>query len=97
MISPSITIALLGLVTALVALGFGERSRTHAPKHRQRHCLVVGYGRSPLLPAWQVTPGLTIHLGALILLGIVAYLITTTSAREAARALIVGLITGTLA
>ncbi|KLU39182.1 MAG: hypothetical protein AA931_11440 [Peptococcaceae bacterium 1109] len=95
MISPSITIALLGLVTALVALGFGERvlERMRLSTASAIVLLLAMVG-AHFLPAWQVTPGLTIHLGALILLGIVAYLITTTSAREAARALIVGLITG---
>jgi len=94
MISPTTTIALLGLVTALAALGFGERvlERMRLSTTGAVIILLAMVG-AHFLPEWSLTERVTIHLGSVILLGIVIYLVTTASEAEALRALAVGLIT----
>ncbi len=97
MIAPSVTIALLGLLTALVALGFGERVLERMRlSSTAAIALMLAMVGVHFLPDWQITSRISVHFGSLILLGIVIYLMSTASQKEAVRAFGVGLITGAL-
>ncbi len=97
MISPSTTIALLSIITALVALGFGERVLERMRLNTTSAVVVLlAMVGAHFLPEWKIAGNFAVHLGAVILLGIVVYLMTTASQQEAARALGVGLITGAI-
>ena len=97
MIAPSVTIALLGLLTALVALGFGERVLERMRlSSTATIALMLAMVGAHFLPDWQITSRISVHFGSLILLGIVIYLMSTASQKEAVRAFGVGLITGAL-
>lgn len=94
MITPSVSILILALVTAVVALGFAERVLERMRLSSTAAIIVLlAMAAAHFLPDIEFQ-GLTINLGALVLLGIVIYLIVTTTAQEALRAVIVGLITG---
>lgn len=95
MITPTVSIALLGIVTVLIALGLGERVLERMRLSTATAIiLLLAMVAAHFLPELAFFPGFKVHLGALILLGIVIFLLTTTSPQEALRGLLVGVITG---
>ncbi|NLM39106.1 MAG: hypothetical protein GX205_03540 [Firmicutes bacterium] len=97
MITPTVTITLLGIVTVLIALGFGERVLERMRLNTTAAIiLLLAMVGAHFLPELAVFPDFRVHLGALILSGIVTYLLTTTSAQEALRGLLVSVITGAI-
>lgn len=97
MVSLPFSLALLSILTVLIYLGFGQRiiDRMRLKTSTALMILllmIIGH----FLPTIPLGSYLDLNLGALIPLGVVFYLLATTSRKEQARATVISVITALL-
>src|SRR5690554_1159470 len=90
-------ITLLGITSALILLGLGQRvlDRMRMTTLSAVFLLILMIF-AHFLPIITLSPYISIHLGAIIPLGIIVYLLVTTSSNEVWRALAVSVLTASV-
>lgn len=94
MISLPFSVTLLSLLTLLVYLGFGQRVLDRMRLNSSTALLILGLMIiGHFLPTVPLGANLALNLGALVPLGVVLYLLLTTSNQEQQRALLISALT----
>lgn len=94
MISLPFSVTLLSLLTLLVYLGFGQRVLDRMRLKSSTALLILGLMIiGHFLPTVPLGANLALNLGALVPLGVVLYLLLTTSNQEQQRALLISALT----
>lgn len=94
MIPLPFSVTLLSLLTLLVYLGFGQRVLDRMRLNSSTALLILGLMIiGHFLPTVPLGANLALNLGALVPLGVVLYLLLTTSNQEQQRALLISALT----
>ena len=94
MIPLPFSVTLLSLLTLLVYLGFGQRVLDRMRLNSSTALLILGFMIiGHFLPTVPLGANLALNLGALVPLGVVLYLLLTTSNQEQQRALLISALT----
>lgn len=97
MISLPFSVTLLSILTILVYLGFGQRVLDRMRlKSSTALWILIAMILGHFLPAIPLGRYLALNLGALVPIGVVLYLLATTSRQEQNRATIISMITALL-